>query len=132
MFTLLLYSKNETKLLDKDTWYTIENLFFQTGKSDFKENGADALDNLAEILLANPTMKVKLGGYTDNTGNESTNQKLSTLRAETAKLKLMELGINGDRIEAEGYGSQFPVCAENDTDECKAMNRRIDVRVISL
>ena len=44
----------------------------------------------------------------------------------------MNLGIPADRVEAEGFGSQYPVCAANDTDACKAQNRRIDVRVLSL
>jgi K(+)-stimulated pyrophosphate-energized sodium pump len=118
-------------VLSKDKWYTIENLFFQSGSSNLKPESEVQLNNLAEILNAYPTLKVKLGGYTDNTGNEDTNLKLSSLRAKTAKLKLLEMGISGDRVEAEGYGSQFPVCENNDTDECKAKNRRIDVRVLS-
>lgn len=125
-------AKNTAVLLDKNTWYTLENLYFATDKSDLKPNSTENLNNLVEIMMANPNMKVKLGGYTDNVGNENSNQKLSTLRAESAKLKMMELGVNADRIEAEGYGSQFPVCEANDTDDCKAMNRRIDVRVLSL
>lgn len=118
-------------MLDPNNWYTIENLFFQSGSSDLKPGSEVELNNLAEILNAYPTLKVKLGGYTDNTGNEETNKSLSNLRAQTAKLKLIESGIAADRIEAEGYGSQFPVCEANDTDECKAQNRRIDVRVLN-
>ncbi|ANF52633.1 sodium-translocating pyrophosphatase [Chryseobacterium glaciei] len=123
--------KNQT-VLDPNNWYTIENLYFQSGSSDLKPGSDAQLTNLAEILNAYPDLKVKLGGYTDNTGNPESNQKLSNLRAQTAKLKLLELGISSDRIEAEGYGAQYPVCEGNDTDECKAKNRRIDVRVLSL
>ncbi|MDO5614712.1 MAG: OmpA family protein, partial [Cruoricaptor ignavus] len=79
-----------------------------------------------------PNLKIKLGGYTDNTGDEANNVKLSGLRAETAKQKLLEMGIATDRVEAEGYGLQFPVCEANDTDECKAKNRRIDVRILEM
>ena len=120
----------DAKILDKNKWYTIENLYFQTGSSDLKAGSDDQLKNLAEILNAFPTAKVKLGGYTDSTGSEEGNLQLSNLRAQTAKLKLLEMGIGGDRVEAEGYGSQYPVCEKNDTDECKAQNRRIDVRVL--
>lgn len=121
----------DQKILDPNQWYTIENLYFQSGSADLKPGSDTQLNNLAEIMNAYPNLKVKLGGYTDNTGNESSNLKLSNLRAQTAKLKLLEMGISADRIEAEGYGSQFPVCEANDTDECKAQNRRIDVRVLS-
>jgi K(+)-stimulated pyrophosphate-energized sodium pump len=119
-------------ILDPNKWFTIENLYFETGSSDLKAGSEVQLLNLVEIMNAYPTLKIKLGGYTDNSGNEESNQKLSNLRAQTAKLKLLELGISGDRVEAEGYGSQHPVCAANDTDECMAKNRRIDVRVLSL
>jgi K(+)-stimulated pyrophosphate-energized sodium pump len=53
-------------------------------------------------------------------------------KSSDCKTEITELGIAADRVEAEGYGSQHPVCAANDTDECKAKNRRIDVRVLSL
>ncbi|OWK97733.1 sodium-translocating pyrophosphatase [Kaistella haifensis DSM 19056] len=121
----------DQKILNPNQWYTIENLYFQSGSGDLKPGSEAQLNNLAEIMNAYPNLKVKLGGYTDNTGNESSNLKLSNLRAQTAKLKLLEMGISADRIEVEGYGSQFPVCEANDTDECKAQNRRIDVRVLS-
>ncbi|QRA44382.1 sodium-translocating pyrophosphatase [Chryseobacterium cucumeris] len=124
--------QKDKSALDPNKWYTIENLYFETGSSDLKAESALQLNTLAEILNAYPDLKIKLGGYTDNSGNEDSNLKLSNLRAQTAKLKLLELGISGDRIEAEGYGSQHPVCEANDTDECKAKNRRIDVRVLAL
>ncbi|NIF06001.1 sodium-translocating pyrophosphatase [Chryseobacterium sp. Tr-659] len=124
--------QKDQSVLDPNKWYTIENLYFETGSSDLKAGYELQLNNLAEILNAYPNLKIKLGGYTDNSGNEDSNQKLSNLRAQTAKLKLLELGISADRVEAEGYGSQHPVCEANDTDECKAQNRRIDVRVLAL
>ncbi len=126
-----LKMKDQT-LLEKDKWFTIENLFFASAKSDLKPESAAQLDNLAKLMNAYPNLKVKLGGYTDNTGNPDSNLKLSNLRAQTAKLKLIEKGIAADRVEAEGYGQEHPVCAANDTDECKAQNRRIDVRVIGM
>ncbi len=130
-----LYDKikrNDQKVLDPNSWYTIENLYFETGSSDLKAGTDHQLMNLSEILNAHPNLKIKLGGYTDNSGSEEANKQLSNLRAQTTKLKLLELGIAADRIEAEGYGSQYPVCEANDTDECMAKNRRIDVRILSL
>lgn len=124
--------QKDKSALDPNQWYTIENLYFETGSSDLKAESVLQLNTLSEILNAYPNLKIKLGGYTDNSGNEDSNLKLSNLRAQTAKLKLLELGISADRIEAEGYGSQHPVCEANDTDECKAKNRRIDVRVLAL
>ena len=127
-----LVNNKDQAVLDPNKWFTIENLYFETGASELRPASDAQLLNLVEILNAYPTMRVKLGGYTDNSGNEESNLKLSNLRAQTAKLKLLELGIGGDRVETEGYGAQHPVCAANDTDECMAKNRRIDVRVLSL
>ncbi|MGE8431660.1 sodium-translocating pyrophosphatase [Chryseobacterium joostei] len=130
-----LYSfvnQKDKTALDPNKWYTIENLYFETGSSDLKAGYELQLNKLAELLNAYPDLKIKLGGYTDNSGNEESNLQLSNLRAQTAKLKLLELGVSADRVEAEGYGSQHPICEANDTDECKAKNRRIDVRVLAL
>lgn len=127
-----LVKNKDQAVLDPNKWFTIENLYFETGASELRPGSEAQLLNLVEILDSYPTMRIKLGGYTDNSGNEESNLKLSNLRAQTAKLKLLELGIAGDRVEAEGYGAQYPVCAANDTDECMAKNRRIDVRVLSL
>lgn len=121
---------NDEKVLDKNTWFTLENLYFATGSSNLKPESEEQLKNLVEILKSFPNLKIKLGGYTDNTGDSNFNLRLSNERAEATKKKLVEMGISADRIEAEGYGPQFPVCEANDTPECKAKNRRIDVRVL--
>lgn len=123
---------NDKAVLDPDNWYTLENFHFESGSSEIKKKAEAQLLNLVEIMNVYPNMKIKLGGFTDNTGNQETNVKLSNLRAQTTKLKLLELGIDGHRIETEGYGSMYPVCEANDTDECRAKNRRIDIRVLSL
>ena len=133
---LVLLSENlrlkDPTLLDEKKWFTIENLYFATGSSDLKPGSELQLDNLAKLMNAYPEMKIKLGGYTDNSGNPDSNVSLSNLRAQTAKLRLIEKGISAERIEAEGYGQEHPVCPANDTDECMAQNRRIDVRILSL
>ncbi|MHA6727562.1 sodium-translocating pyrophosphatase [Chryseobacterium sp. A301] len=130
-----LYQRHEKKdktLLNENEWFTVENLHFVSGSSDLLPGSQDNLSALAKILKANPSMKIKIGGYTDNTGNETNNKNLSELRAQNVKLKLLELGIPAANLEAEGYGSLHPMCPENDTDECRALNRRIDVRVLEL
>jgi outer membrane protein OmpA-like peptidoglycan-associated protein len=84
--------------------------------------------NIAEILKAFPNVELKIGGYTDNVGKEELNQKLSADRAFNVVKALVEQGIDSNRVVAEGYGSKYPVAA-NDTEEGRAQNRRIAVRV---
>lgn len=121
----------DNAVLDKNNWFTVENLYFENGSGNLKVGSEVQLNNLAEILKAYKNLKIKLGGYTDNYGKPETNQKLSEQRAQATKSKLVEMGISADRVETEGYGSQFPICGANDTPECKAKNRRIDVRVLN-
>ncbi|MFW2136486.1 sodium-translocating pyrophosphatase [Chryseobacterium sp. TY4] len=130
-----LYKKLKVKdasLVDKTAWFTIENLYFESGKSNLKASSASQLNNLISIMKDFPEVNVKLGGYTDNTGDVEGNKKLSLERANAAKLKMTESGIAADRIETEGYGQDHPVCEANDTPECKAKNRRIDIHVTTL
>ena len=74
-------------------------------------------------------MAIRLGGYTDNTGSAEGNLKLSERRANSVLNKLVALGANKAQLSAQGYGQEHPVCPANDTDECKAKNRRIDIRL---
>ena len=117
------------KAVDKETWFTMDRLYFQTGKTALKASSNEQLQNLAAILKAYPKTELKLGGYTDNTGDAKQNLALSQERANVAKAELVKLGVAESRIVAEGYGQDHPVCAANDTEACKAQNRRIDVRV---
>jgi len=86
------------------------------------------LENVAALLTAYQNVKLKIGGYTDNVGDDNANLKLSDARAKTTMAELVKLGIPADRLSAEGFGEQFPV-ADNNTEEGRQKNRRIDVRV---
>jgi len=118
------------KPVDKNTWFTLDRLYFETGESTLKPESKEQLKNIAAMLKAYPAVELKLGGYTDNTGDSLSNVKLSANRAESAKAQLEQLGGDAKRVFAEGYGPLFPVCTANDTKECKAQNRRIDIRVV--
>ena len=79
-------------------------------------------------MKAYPNVELKMGGYTDNTGDAKKNVELSQKRAETAMQELVKLGVAAKRLAAEGYGDQHPI-ADNSTPEGRAKNRRIDIRV---
>ncbi|GAB3774507.1 sodium-translocating pyrophosphatase [Spirosoma horti] len=124
---LLTFIKSD-KAVDKTTWFDFDRLTFETGKATLKPESQEQLKNIAEILKAYPAVTVKLGGYTDNTGNAASNLKLSQDRANSVRAELEKMDIDKDRLEAEGYGQEHPV-ASNDTKEGRAQNRRISIRV---
>lgn len=110
-------------------WLSFDRLQFETGKAVLKPSSEEQLKNMAAILKAWPQVWLKIGGYTDNTGDAAGNLKLSRERAENVKNRLISMGIDASRLEAEGYGQEHPV-ADNETELGRAMNRRIDVKVI--
>lgn len=110
-------------------WITLDRVYFETGKSVLTQASQQQLKNIAAIMKSFPTAAVKMGGYTDNTGAAATNVKLSGDRAKIAASELVKLGVAGANVASEGYGPEHPVCAANDTPECKAQNRRVDIRV---
>jgi K(+)-stimulated pyrophosphate-energized sodium pump len=128
METKLVDFINSKNSVDKNTWFDFDNLLFETGKSTLKAESAVQLGNIAKVLEVCPAVNLKIGGYTDNTGNADANLKLSADRAKMVEAELIKLGVADDRLDAEGYGDQYPV-ANNTTDEGRAKNRRISVRV---
>lgn len=115
--------------VDKESWFNFDRVTFESGSAQLDAAASEEqLNNLVEILNAYPKVALKIGGYTDNTGKEAANKKLSQERAEAVRAALVNKGVAAERLEAEGYGSQHPV-ATNDTEEGRAKNRRMALRV---
>ena len=110
-------------------WYNFDRVFFEPGKATLTPESVSQLRNIATLLRAYPKARVKLGGYTDDTGTYLVNKALSETRARTALASLVEMGISPDRLDARGYGPNYSV-ASNATEEGRAMNRRLSVKVL--
>jgi OOP family OmpA-OmpF porin len=109
--------------------YTLNNVFFDSGKSSLKPESSKELNELTEYMQLKKTMVIEIAGHTDNVGNKDANQKLSEDRANAVRNYLIKKGISADRIVAKGYGDTQPV-ADNTTEEGKHKNRRTEVRTI--
>ena len=110
-------------------WVTLDRVYFSSGKAELSDNSQAQISNIITLLKLFPTATVKVGGYTDNTGDAAVNKRVSTERAKTVADQIIAGGIDASRIESEGYGAEHFVCPANDTDECKAQNRRVDIRI---
>jgi OmpA-OmpF porin, OOP family len=108
---------------------TLNNIYFETGKSELLQSSFDELNSLYAILKSNPAMMIQVSGHTDNVGNTGFNVTLSEDRAKAVYDYLINKGIAAARLTYIGYGSSKPI-ASNDTDEGKAKNRRVEIMVI--
>ena len=125
---LIAFITDSSRPVDKTTWFNFDRLNFATGSASILPESGEQLNNIAAILKAYPNVNVKVGGYTDNTGDPAANRTLSQQRADAVRQALTAKGIDPKRMVAEGYGSDHPV-GDNATEEGRAMNRRIALRV---
>ena len=114
--------------LKKKKSYTFKNVNFETGKWDLLPEALPELDGLVDFLKKNPTVKVEIGGHTDNVGSDEDNRILSEHRAEKVHNYLISKEINPARLTFKGYGETTPT-APNDTPEGRLQNRRVECRV---
>jgi type IX secretion system PorP/SprF family membrane protein len=106
-----------------------ENLEFIYDKSIIVEESYASLEALTNILLVHKDVKIQLEGHTDGDGTEAYNMKLSKNRVEAVKKFLVANGVDADRIKTEHYGESKPI-ASNDTENGKARNRRVEMKII--
>ncbi len=109
--------------------YTLNNVFFDTGKSTLRPESSKELNELAEYMSLKKSLVIEIAGHTDNVGEKEANQKLSEERAKAVLNYLVKKSIAANRIVAKGYGDTQPV-ASNETDKGKQKNRRTEVRII--
>ena len=105
----------------------VYGIYFDTGKSSIKPESAQAVGEVAELLAADPGLKVYVVGHTDNVGGVDGNVKLSQDRADAVLQALIrDHGIDAARLRAYGCG-QFAPVASNDTEEGRTKNRRVEL-----
>ena len=103
----------------------IENLFFATNKTYILPQSEQAMADLAEFLLLNPSVTIHITGHTDAVGSDEANQILSEGRANAVRADLIKRGVAPERMTAEGKGEREFV-ADNDTEEGRQLNRRVE------
>ena len=111
----------------KDGHMAVYGIYFDTGKSDIKQESDETIKQIATFLQKNPSLKIYVVGHTDNVGKRKDNLELSQKRAEAVVNELVtKYKIPSNSLEAGGVGPLAPV-STNDTDEGKGLNRRVEI-----
>lgn len=109
----------------------LKNIFFDFDKHSLRPKSYNELNKVVRLLQQNPSLSIRINGYTDNRGTEEHNQLLSQQRADAVVNYLKSKGISPERLSAKGLGEKNPV-APNDTEEGRAQNRRTELEVVSM
>lgn len=115
--------------IDTGSVVELKNVFFDVDKWELKPESKAELDKLVFFLNKNPSVKIELGGHTDNSGKKEWNKTLSTNRAKSVYDYILTNGkIAATRLTFKGYAETKPK-VPNDTPENKARNRRTEFKV---
>ncbi len=109
--------------------YTISPIYFGTSQSSYKSGNIAILDEIASILLENPTRTLLITGHTDITGTATGNQVLSVKRAKMCFDYLKRKGVPSRQMFYKGLGQTRPA-ADNDTEEARLLNRRVEFEIV--
>lgn len=107
---------------------SMSDVLFESGKYSLKSGAREKLAKVAGILLAYPGLNIAVGGYTDNVGGDTMNQKLSENRAGSVRDYLVQEGVSANSVTAQGYGNSSPVATNNHA-AGRQQNRRVELVV---
>ena len=106
---------------------TVPDVFFDVNQSSLNKKSFHLLDSLSASLQRDQIDSLIVEGYTDNTGNVASNEKLSNDRASSVATYLSQkLSLKKERVIARGYGDERPV-ADNGTIRGRQLNRRVEL-----
>ncbi|GGY94810.1 MULTISPECIES: OmpA family protein [Shewanella] len=99
---------------------------FQVDKTDLSGGAMQVLDSVALVAKEYPKTQLNIIGYTDSTGSESYNLRLSQVRASSVGNYLIQKGVAGQRVVTRGAGESNPI-ASNSNAAGRAQNRRVEI-----
>jgi outer membrane protein OmpA-like peptidoglycan-associated protein len=125
----LVELKSPLTPIEKGAGFVLENIFFDSGDAQLKEESKAELDLLVNYLKDLPDMILEIGGHTDSDGSEESNVILSKDRAKAVYAYLVSRGVNESRLRYKGYGETQPL-VPNDSESNKEKNRRTAFKVL--
>ena len=108
----------------------VQNIHFKLNSSQLISDSFSELDKLAAFLKNRLSIKIKIEGHTDSSGELTYNQSLSLDRAKSVRDYLLSKGISNSRLAVEGKGALLPITS-NDVEEGRELNRRVEITIIN-
>jgi flagellar motor protein MotB len=109
----------------------LRNIYFDFDKYTLKQESFAELNKLERMLRENPNMRIEIAGHTDFIGSDQYNNQLSAQRAGAVVNFLINKGISPTRLETKGYGKSRPIASNDDEDDGRALNRRVEFRILN-
>jgi len=109
----------------------LEGLQFEDDEFELNESSKNSLSSLVDFLIANPTVRIEIGGHTNSMPPHEYCDQLSNKRAQSVREYLVSKGINPKNIEAKGHGKRSPKSSSYSSTGRKS-NQRVDVRIVEL
>jgi outer membrane protein OmpA-like peptidoglycan-associated protein len=129
--TIVAYGEYMTNSWLKPTDTIIRPIHFDFGKYEIKPESYVIIDEIVDMMMSHPKMKLEIQGHTDNVGSVEFNQTLSENRAKAVMDAIIAKGIEQRRLRSRGFGLSMPVTT-NDTDEGRARNRRTEFHILAM
>ena len=108
----------------------LNNIFFDIDQYDLKSESKAELEKLKEFLQRNPTLKIEIGGHTDNQGSKSHNIQLSKNRAKAVSYWLIMNDVAKERLSYKGYADNEPIMS-NENPNGRSKNRRTEFKIMA-
>jgi outer membrane protein OmpA-like peptidoglycan-associated protein len=115
-----------SKQTDRGDVITLGDVLFDSNRAELRAGGVRDMGKLVEFMKNHPKRTAMIEGFTDSQGTESGNFDLSTRRAETLRMALIDQGVTADRLRTRGYGEAYPI-ASNSSAAGRQMNRRVEI-----
>jgi OmpA-OmpF porin, OOP family len=114
----------------KEQVVILDRIEFDNAAATLRETSGPLLQQIADVLAKNPQIQLlRIEGHSDDRGARPYNLQLSKARAQAVLKRLSELGVDGQRLVAEGVGPDRPIVA-NDSEEGRQTNRRVEFHIV--
>ncbi len=118
--------------LEKDAMFSMNSIFFDFAKVVLKPESFPELERVVQMLNEKPGITIEIAGHTDNKGTIAYNKSLSEGRANAVKKFLTSKGINTGRVTTIGYGESKPIVSNDDEQDGREINRRVEFKIKSM